>query len=128
MKGHFSNIDLRIYQNALQYTNVVQYFPLTLPAGASDVYYKDHIGNVSTSNFRPGGKKGSSLDIRPRYPLYGGWKYDFFYGFNVESSNFLNCDGGDYELTLVMFDSIKNVSYNTAELTVQLPEGARFFI
>jgi oligosaccharyltransferase complex subunit alpha (ribophorin I) len=109
-----------MYQHALKDTNVVRSFALALPAGSTDVYYKDYIGNVSTSNFRAGGSKGALL--------YGGWKYDFFYGFNVPSNRFLKTDGVDYELKINLFDSLKNVSYNSVSFQVQLPEGARFNI
>jgi oligosaccharyltransferase complex subunit alpha (ribophorin I) len=115
-----------MHQHVLKDTNVVRGIELRLPAGASDVYYKDFIGNVSTSHLRDEGRKGVVLETKPRYPLYGGWKYDFFYGFNVPSTNFLSIYGEQYELKVNVFDTIKNVSYNTVDFVLQMPEGARY--
>lgn len=57
-------------------------FTATLPAGAKDIYYRDQIGNISTSAIRyvPGAVE---LRIEPRFPLFGGWKTQFYQGYNV---------------------------------------------
>jgi len=130
IKGHFSNIDFRMFQHTHQDSNVVKSFPLSLPPNSKDVYYKDSIGNVSTSNFRPSRNSidRAILDIRPRYPLYGGWKYKFFYGFNVPSTAFLKqytSDSSKFQLSVPMFDTLKNLSYISTSLQIQLPEGAK---
>lgn len=67
-------------------------FSLRLPPSAHSVYYYDTIGNVSTSHFRPGsaGSAGTSrrrvvdslLELRPRYPILGGWNYSFTVGWD----------------------------------------------
>ena len=45
----------------------VQSFDTVLPAAASDIYYRDEIGNISTSHIRI--KKEVELNLRPRFPL-----------------------------------------------------------
>lgn len=53
--------------------NVIPEFKAVLPAGAHSIYYRDAIGNVSTSRTnRPLGSV--EVTLRPRYPLLGGWK------------------------------------------------------
>ena len=61
-------------------------FPLK--GGVSDPYFTDDIGNVSTSRFRS--KPGEAhLEIKPRYPVFGGWKYNFRVGWNLALDDYL---------------------------------------
>lgn len=59
-----------------------------LPAAASDVYYRDEIGNISTSHMRVL-SDSVELDLRPRFPLFGGWKTHYVLGYNVPSYEYL---------------------------------------
>lgn len=57
-----------------------------LPSGSHDIYYRDEIGNISTSNVRQ--SAGSVVvDIRPRFPLFGGWKTEYVLGYVLPSTN-----------------------------------------
>ena len=67
---------------------------LHLPAGARDPYFIDLVGNVSTSHFRPAPPvsaallspskaKSSILELKPRYPILGGWNYTFTLGYDT---------------------------------------------
>jgi len=99
----------------------------SLPPGAHDVYYVDRIGNVSTSNFRPGRKsKKSVLEMRPRYPLYGGWKTDFKIGYDVAASELISVDRRSRVHSLNISFGIPFKEPVTDELItrVALPEGA----
>ncbi len=60
----------------------------SLPASARDVYYRDEIGNVSTSHVREM-QDQVEVEIRPRFPLYGGWKTHYILGYNVPSYQYL---------------------------------------
>ena len=51
----------------------VREFRATLPSAARSLYYRDAIGNISTSHARFG-LAATEVDLRPRYPLFGGWK------------------------------------------------------
>ncbi|KAJ3204177.1 proteasome regulatory particle base subunit, partial [Clydaea vesicula] len=123
IKGHYSNIDYRLTQHMQVDTNVVKSIPLVLPANAVDVYFKDTIGNVSTTNFR-NEKKRSLLEFRPRYPLYGGWKYSWFYGYSVPISQFLKSNKNKYEISVDFYDSMHNITVEKAILKISLPEGS----
>lgn len=100
-------------------------FPL--PASSVDPYYYDVIGNVSTSKFRSG-KREALLVTKPRYPLFGGWKYPFTIGWNADAKNFLRRTlGGGYVLNVPFFDGPKQaegVEYENVVVRVVLPEGA----
>jgi len=125
LKGTFSRFD---YQRTPPGKgSVVPLLKQTLPVGAADVYYRDEIGNISTSHLFEV-PSGPVMDVIPRYPLFGGWKIGFYFGYNLPSSNYLFTDVSDSSLYLL------NVSFASAfpdvtidELTVRiiLPEGAR---
>lgn len=63
-----------------------------LPASARDVYYRDEIGNISTSNLREMDDQ-MELELRPRFPLFGGWKTHYYIGYNVPSYQYLYNQG-----------------------------------
>lgn len=59
-----------------------------LPAAAQDVYYRDEIGNVSTSHLLVL-DDSVEMEIRPRFPLFGGWKTHYIVGYNLPSYEYL---------------------------------------
>jgi hypothetical protein len=59
-----------------------------LPAAATDAYYRDEIGNISTSHMKVL-SDSVELDLRPRFPLFGGWKTHYVIGYNVPSYEYL---------------------------------------
>jgi len=105
----------------------VRSFKANLPSGAKNVYYIDRIGNVSTSNFRQGKKKKNSvLEMRPRYPLYGGWKTDFLIGYDVPSADLISIDRISRVHTLNVSFAIpfKEPVTDLLITRIALPEGA----
>ena len=111
----------------------VRSYKAILPPGATNVYYVDRIGNVSTSNFRAGksgknkkNKKNSILEMRPRYPLYGGWKTDFIIGYDVPSSELISIDPISRVHTLNVSFGIpfKDPVTDLLITRIALPEGA----
>ncbi|KAK4673087.1 dolichyl-diphosphooligosaccharide--protein glycosyltransferase subunit 1 [Podospora pseudopauciseta] len=100
-------------------------FPLRV--GSVDPYYTDVIGNVSTSRFRSN-KREASLEIKPRYPVFGGWKYPFTIGWNSDAKNFLRkTAAGGFVLNVPFLEGPKQnegVEYEQVEVRVILPEGA----
>lgn len=128
LKGHFSRIDYFKTQRYLPPT-VLQSLTAQLPAGVRNPYYKDQVGNVSTSNFRKS-LSSSTLQIRPRFPLFGGWKYIWFHGYDVDlSSGVLKHVPGTnkYVLNIKFWENFEGVEVGIEEatLTIALPEGAR---
>lgn len=100
-------------------------FPLQ-PSSA-DPYYIDVIGNVSTSRFRSS-KREAMLETKPRYPVFGGWKYPFTIGWNADSGNLLRKSVGDgYVLRIPFLEGPKQsegIEYENVRVRIVLPEGA----
>ncbi|OAQ84107.1 oligosaccharyltransferase alpha subunit [Purpureocillium lilacinum] len=100
-------------------------FPLQV--GSVDPYFTDAIGNVSTSRFRSN-KREALLELKPRYPIFGGWKYPFTIGWNSNTANLLRkTASGGYVLKVPFMEGPKQaegVEYEQINVRVLLPEGA----
>jgi len=104
----------------------IKSFDFELPALASDAYYRDEIGNVSTSNFRSG-KLSSHLYLEPRYPLYGGWNYTWYQGYYVPLPSLLkqlNTDSTEHTLIVPLVDALPKSPILDFTFRLVLPEGA----
>lgn len=144
LKGHFSR--LAHQQSRFHASTPPQIFTelsLRIPATAHSAYYYDTIGNVSTSHFRPGStlaqKSKTSkvrtsprsvdglLELRPRYPLLGGWNYSFVVGYDMPLEDVLKSDqaNGKNVLAVPFMTGINDVVVDDAELKIILPEGAK---
>ena len=109
---------------------------LGLPPGIRNAYYYDTIGNVSTSKLRvaPLAPKGarrsqfSLLELRPRYPLLGGWNYSFTLGWDapLESAAAYDKKTGTYTVAIPILTPIPGAVVTDEELQIILPEGATF--
>lgn len=107
---------------------------LHLPAGIHSVYYYDMIGNVSTSNLRtsPSVPKGSQsnqysvLELRPRYPIFGGWNYSFTLGWDSPLKDSAGWDKktGKWIVGVQVMTHVPGAVVNDAEVKIILPEGA----
>lgn len=113
------------YYNPNSYALKEMRFPLRV--GSADPYYTDAIGNVSTSKFRSN-RREALLEIKPRYPVFGGWKYPFTIGWNSDAKNFLRkLSGGSHVLNVPFLEGPKQVEgteYERVQVQVILPEGA----
>jgi oligosaccharyltransferase complex subunit alpha (ribophorin I) len=110
-------------------TSAIKGLAFPMRAGSIGPYYTDEIGNVSTSSFRAAsGKKEGRLEIKPRYPVFGGWSHPFRVGWDNELSSFLrHLATGGYILNVPFFEGPKmaeGVSYDKVVLRIILPEGA----
>jgi oligosaccharyltransferase complex subunit alpha (ribophorin I) len=129
--ANLSSLFNRVKWAQQQYYNPVSYalkemkFPLRV--GSTDPYFVDTIGNVSTSKFRSN-KREALLELKPRYPLFGGWKYPFTIGWNSDAKNFLRkVSGHSYVLNVPFLEGPKlpeGTEYENVHLRVILPEGA----
>lgn len=68
-----------------------------LPASAQDVYYRDEIGNISTSHLQVL-EDSVEVEVRPRFPLFGGWKTHYIIGYNLPSYEYLYTLGASFAL------------------------------
>jgi len=106
--------------------SAVRSLKAVLPPHAYRVSYTDRIGNISTSNFRRA-RKRSTLDIKFRYPLFGGWKTDFEIAYDAPASDFLTVNSEDPTLFVlnVSFSSpFKTPVTELMTMKIALPEGA----
>lgn len=110
----FSRVDMQMKR---MQTGVVESFKAELPLGARDVFYRDMIGNISTSNMRPE-LDGVSLEIKPRYPIFGGWRTQWYHSYNLAVDSLTSTQ--DDSATVLM------KSAATGELKVTMPFNIPF--
>ncbi|CAH0724571.1 unnamed protein product, partial [Brenthis ino] len=122
LKGPFSRYDYQ--QDHHSGPASVRNYKTLLPASASDVYYRDSNGNISTSNMKV--KKDSvELDLRPRYPLFGGWRSHYTLGYNVPSYEYLFHSGNEYLLKMRAIDHVfDDMQIDELVTKIILPEGS----
>ncbi|KAF2012230.1 oligosaccharyltransferase alpha subunit [Aaosphaeria arxii CBS 175.79] len=128
LKNHFSRVEWQKSSYMSPPTSALKALNLPLNPGALNPYFTDDIGNVSTSRFRPG-KREALLELKPRYPVFGGWKYSFRVGWDANLSSYLRkVAGGDSYVLKVPFlegpRQPEGIEYARVNLRVILPEGA----
>jgi len=129
LKNHFSRVEWQRQNYLNPPTSALKGLIIPLAPGAVDPYFTDDIGNVSTSKFRPGNKE-ALLELKPRYPIFGTWKYSFRVGWNADLSSYLRklATGETYVLKVPFLEgprSAEGISYARVNLRVILPEGAK---
>jgi len=123
LKGSFSRFDY-MYMRSFDGVPSVKSYKTVLPAGAKNVYYRDEIGNISTSHMMEL-LDSVELEIRPRYPLFGGWETHYLLGYNLPSFQYLFSRGTRYMLKMRFVDHVfDDMSIDRAEIKIVLPEGA----
>ncbi|KAI3128805.1 hypothetical protein DTO027I6_629 [Penicillium roqueforti] len=113
-------------------TSALRELTYPLLPGSVDPYFIDDIGNVSTSRYRPSvGKSAGNLELKPRYPIFGGWNYSFRIGWNNDLASFLRraagVDSDSYVLKVPLIEGPKmaeGIQYERVVVRVVLPEGA----
>ena len=129
LKKHFSRLQ---YQQSSYFnppTSALKELRFPLAVGSADPYFTDDIGNVTTSNFRSSARE-TNLDLRPRYPLYGGWNYNFRVGWNNAISSVLRRGKGasDRYILKVPFlggpKQTEGIEYERVVTRIILPEGS----
>ncbi|XP_075039718.1 dolichyl-diphosphooligosaccharide--protein glycosyltransferase subunit 1 [Mixophyes fleayi] len=123
LKGPFSRYDYQRQPDSG--ISSVKSFKTILPAAAQDVYYRDEIGNISTSHLMVL-DDSVEMEIRPRFPLFGGWKTHYTIGYNLPSYEYLYNLGDQYALKIRFIDHVFDEQV-VDSLTVKLilPEGAK---
>lgn len=122
LKGPFSRYDFQKDTRSGQAS--IKNYKTILPASATGVYYRDTNGNISTSNMKVM-KDSVELDLRPRFPLFGGWKTHYTIGYNVPSFEYLFTNENNYLLKMRVIDHIfDDMVVGEATVKIILPEGA----
>jgi len=123
-KGVFSRVE---YQSKPSFSGVSSFKHLLarLPPRVHSAYYRDEIGNISSSHLRTDPRK-SELEIEPRYPLFGGWKATFVIGYGLPLEDFLfeSPDGRRY-LNFSFGCPLVETVVDKLTIKVVLPEGSK---
>jgi len=120
LKNHFSRYD---YQRQPTFA-AVKSFKTVLPASARDVYYRDEIGNISTSNLL-NQDDSVEVELRPRFPLFGGWQTRYYLGYNLPAYQYLFNKGSNFALKMRIVDHVfDDFVVDDLVLKVVLPEGS----
>lgn len=121
-KGEFSRLD---YQSRRYVggASAVRSLVAKLPPRAHSVYYRDEIGNISTSNLWSDSKM-TELEIEPRYPMFGGWRTAFTIGYGLPLQDFLFQAEGRRYLDFSFGCPMNEVVIDTLIVKVVLPEGS----
>lgn len=124
LEKDFSRVQYQATAHLHEQTNVLKGLTFDLPALARDPYFRDEVGNVSTSHFRVE-KDKAVLELTPRYPLFGGWNYTWYYGYNTDLSQYVHkAKSGKYVLNIKFVENVKDMTVDKAVVRVVLPEGA----
>ncbi|CAB4270532.1 unnamed protein product [Prunus armeniaca] len=123
-KGVFSRVE---YQSRPSSGGIssFKYLLARLPPRVHSVFYRDEIGNISSSHLRIDYLK-SDLEIEPRYPLFGGWKATFVIGYGLPLEDFLfeSPDGRRY-LNFTFGCPLAETVVDKLIIKVVLPEGSK---
>lgn len=63
------------------------------------------------------------VELETRFPIFGGWKTQFYLGYSIPTENALTVSGERYHLKADFFTSFDDVWVEDMELKVILPEG-----
>ncbi|KAG0319623.1 proteasome regulatory particle base subunit [Dissophora globulifera] len=126
LKGHFSRVDYQRNPMGIREGNGILALQTQVPKTAQDIYYRDEIGNISTSILiqQP---NHILFTLQPRFPIFGGWNTTFYLGYNTPLSQYLRRIPGTDRVVLKVpfFVPMKDTSYDDVEIRIVLPEGAK---
>jgi len=124
LQGEFSRFDYRRQVKG----PFVRSLTHVLPLNAHNIYYRDEIGNISTSAVAAS-ERALFLELVPRFPLFGGWKTKFYMGYDLPLQNYLFNDVQDSSSFMLNISFAKDFTSDLVidEFTVKviLPEGVK---
>ncbi|PKA60645.1 Dolichyl-diphosphooligosaccharide--protein glycosyltransferase subunit 1A [Apostasia shenzhenica] len=122
-KGGFSRLDYqaRAYMGG---KSSLRRLTARLPPRAHSVYYRDDIGNISTSHLW-GDSRKTQLEIEPRFPMFGGWRTSFTIGYGLPLEDFLFVLEGRRFLNITLGSPVDEVVIDDLIVKVILPEGSK---
>ncbi|KAM3125638.1 hypothetical protein CJJ07_004039 [Candidozyma auris] len=99
-------------------------FPIDEKIPFDNYYVTDKVGMVSTHQI-----KSDHLIVVPRYPLMGGWNYNFTLGWTNKLENFVHKakdEPDTYIAAVPLLNTLKDIYYDNVSMQIYLPEGAEF--
>jgi oligosaccharyltransferase complex subunit alpha (ribophorin I) len=104
--------------------NALKKIRAKLPLRAWGLWYRDEIGNVSTSNARRE-INDVDLELTPRFPILGGWKSNYDIGYNLPTKFHVKTNNkGNYMVNLTFGMPYKNMLARNYTVKIILPESA----
>ncbi|KAI9505358.1 Ribophorin I [Coemansia spiralis] len=103
--------------------NFVKTLLVKVPREAREMYVVDEIGNVSTSLVASAREEFKVMQLRPRYPMLGGWNYTWWHGYSVPLTGYLRTEGTKYRLRVPFMGSIAGCAESQDQLTVAMAEA-----
>lgn len=96
-------------------------FPMDPRDPLDDVYFTDKVGKVSL--WQP---TTTHVVFQPRFPLFGGWKYNFTMGWNSRMENYVHraSEPDTYLARFPLVGSVRDMYYDDVIFSVYLPENA----
>ncbi|KAI5959503.1 OST1 [Candida pseudojiufengensis] len=96
-------------------------FPL-VNRDLDDYYYTDKVGVVSSHK-----KISNHLLLSPRFPIFGGWHYNFTLGWSENLNNFIHkINNDEYIIKFPILNTLRDTVYDNVYLEFYLPEGSIF--
>ena len=104
--------------------NALKSIRAKLPLRAWGLWYRDEIGNVSSSNAR---REMNYVDLllTPRFPILGGWKSNYDIGYNLPTKFHVTTNNkGNYMVNLTFGMPYHNMLARNYTVKIILPESA----
>ncbi|GJQ71692.1 hypothetical protein Trydic_g11386 [Trypoxylus dichotomus] len=126
--SHWGNIAVQenteIYHSGAKLKGPFSRYDYQRDSAAHNIYYRDSNGNISTSQVRPR-KDWIELELRPRFPLFGGWRSSYTLGYSVPSYQYLfKSHNSQYVLKMRLLDHVfDDMQVNELETSIVLPVG-----
>ncbi len=123
LDGEFGRVDYDDY-GRFGGKNAIRKIRAKLPLRSWGLWYRDEIGNVSTSRASREWEE-VKLDLYPRFPIMGGWKSNYNIGYNLPSKFHISTQGENYMVNLTYGLPYSDVLAKNYTMKVVLPDGAR---
>ncbi|CEM02738.1 unnamed protein product [Vitrella brassicaformis CCMP3155] len=125
LKGEFSRIP---FMTRRYPPHAIEKLTARIPYPLQGLHYYDHIGNISTSTVAISKNRTYvRLDLRPRYPILGGWNADWQLQYNVPSASVLFVNKtrpSQHVLNIPFSHPIKEVYAEEVITRIALPAGS----
>jgi oligosaccharyltransferase complex subunit alpha (ribophorin I) len=100
---------------------ITELFSLELPKQAHSLFFKDVLGNITTSHTRFESSK-VTVEAVPRFPLIGGWQTHFTFGYKLPVSPFLKSKGSEKTLVMAILPALQQVYIKNLTINTAVPE------